>query len=681
MFGSQPRTRRPLLLILVFGVFLGDHRDHRDCPVVHGFAALLDGHAEYGRCQRFRHRPRVPQRIREAALPRPGNRAQRERTNGARGAARSPDSPEQILRVELRRLDGTIVAASAPGLAGIADGHRRPRRVPHLASPGRDRAVGGGRRGAGDLGSPRSSASSCRSDRRRGPRRRRDLARRRARSSSSSTDVRRDVVVVTLSAAIIAALLLFLIFRSAQGRLTRQTAALVEATRRDPLTGHPQPRRARGAPRRRDRARPSRPARRSASPSSTSTTSGCSTTTTATAPATWPSWPSSTSFARHLPDVGRDGSLRPGRVPARRTGRCRRRDGARRRAPPDRARRPEPPVRGDGAAAGHGQRRPVHLPGARLVGHAPAGGRREHARGGEGVRRRHGPGRRLARRATPSRPGSTSSRVSSSRSTRRTATRSATRRTSPATASSSPAGSASTRSSSARSTSPGLLHDVGKIGIPDPILRKPGKLTAAEYDIVKQHVALGDMIVRDVPDIEIVRAGIRHHHERWDGDGYLDRLEGEEIPLIARILAVGDAFSAMTTTRPYRKALDLREALDAARGCRRHAARREPRQGVRRGDRDGSRRPAARGRRAGRRPLDAEAGRVTRGRRIVRGRRRGCPGRAQPLRGLHARGCGTGLTYSAGGCRPTSDRCCRPVHRETRPANDDSADRCTRKRP
>jgi len=107
----------------------------------------------------------------------------------------------------------------------------------------------------------------------------------------------------------------------------------------------------------------------------------------------------------------------------------------------------------------------------------------------------------------------------------------------------------------------GLLHDVGKIGIPDHILRKPGKLTSSEYDIVKQHVALGDMIVRDLPDLDQVRAGIRHHHERWDGDGYLDRLEGEGIPLIARILAVADAFSAMTTTRPYRKALDLREAL------------------------------------------------------------------------------------------------------------------------
>ena len=107
----------------------------------------------------------------------------------------------------------------------------------------------------------------------------------------------------------------------------------------------------------------------------------------------------------------------------------------------------------------------------------------------------------------------------------------------------------------------GLLHDIGKIGIPDPILRKPGRLTPDEYEIVKQHVALGDMIVRDVPDIDAVRAGIRHHHERWDGAGYLDRLEGEAIPLIARILAVGDAFSAMTTTRPYRKALDVNEPL------------------------------------------------------------------------------------------------------------------------
>ena len=107
----------------------------------------------------------------------------------------------------------------------------------------------------------------------------------------------------------------------------------------------------------------------------------------------------------------------------------------------------------------------------------------------------------------------------------------------------------------------GLLHDVGKIGIPDSILRKPGRLTAQEESVVRQHVALGDMIVRDVPNLELVRAGIRNHHERWDGNGYLERLAGSDIPLIGRILAVADTFSAMTTTRPYRKALEVREAM------------------------------------------------------------------------------------------------------------------------
>ena len=107
----------------------------------------------------------------------------------------------------------------------------------------------------------------------------------------------------------------------------------------------------------------------------------------------------------------------------------------------------------------------------------------------------------------------------------------------------------------------GLLHDVGKIGIPDIILRKPSKLTADEYAMFQQHVALGDAIVRDVPNVDVVRAGIRHHHERWDGRGYLEGLEGEEIPTIGRILAVADAFSAMTTTRPYRRALPVEEAL------------------------------------------------------------------------------------------------------------------------
>jgi HD-GYP domain-containing protein (c-di-GMP phosphodiesterase class II) len=106
-----------------------------------------------------------------------------------------------------------------------------------------------------------------------------------------------------------------------------------------------------------------------------------------------------------------------------------------------------------------------------------------------------------------------------------------------------------------------LLHDVGKIGIPDGLLRKPAKLTAEEYAALGQHVALGDMIVRDLPDIDLVRAGIRHHHERFDGRGYPDGLAGHEIPLIARIIAVADAFSAMTTTRPYRIALEVDEAV------------------------------------------------------------------------------------------------------------------------
>ena len=110
----------------------------------------------------------------------------------------------------------------------------------------------------------------------------------------------------------------------------------------------------------------------------------------------------------------------------------------------------------------------------------------------------------------------------------------------------------------------GKLHDIGKIGIPDAILRKPGRLTAQEFTILKQHVALGEAIVHDLPDLpdhELIRAGIRYHHERWDGSGYLDGLSGEAIPLVARILAVADSFSAMTTTRPYRKRLATEEAL------------------------------------------------------------------------------------------------------------------------
>jgi HD-GYP domain-containing protein (c-di-GMP phosphodiesterase class II) len=106
-----------------------------------------------------------------------------------------------------------------------------------------------------------------------------------------------------------------------------------------------------------------------------------------------------------------------------------------------------------------------------------------------------------------------------------------------------------------------LLHDVGKIGVPDDILRKPGRLTSDEMAYVRRHVILGETLAGELPNGRLIREGIRYHHEAWNGSGYVDGLKGEDIPLIARILAVGDAFSAMTTTRPYRKALPVEEAL------------------------------------------------------------------------------------------------------------------------
>jgi len=107
-----------------------------------------------------------------------------------------------------------------------------------------------------------------------------------------------------------------------------------------------------------------------------------------------------------------------------------------------------------------------------------------------------------------------------------------------------------------------LLHDVGKIAVPDDILRKPAALTAEETEVMKQHVELGASLVRDLANAEIVAEGVRFHHERWDGSGYPQGLAGEEIPLIARIIAVADAFSAMTTSRPYRRALPSGVALE-----------------------------------------------------------------------------------------------------------------------
>jgi diguanylate cyclase (GGDEF)-like protein len=111
----------------------------------------------------------------------------------------------------------------------------------------------------------------------------------------------------------------------------------------------------------------------------------------------------------------------------------------------------------------------------------------------------------------------------------------------------------------------GLLHDVGKIGVPDEVLRKPGRLTAEEYEMMKRHPRLGELIVSAIPGMEGIVDGVRSHHERWDGEGYPDQLAGDEIPLLGRIIAVADAFSAMTTDRPYRKGMDWDVALEQIR--------------------------------------------------------------------------------------------------------------------
>jgi putative nucleotidyltransferase with HDIG domain len=107
----------------------------------------------------------------------------------------------------------------------------------------------------------------------------------------------------------------------------------------------------------------------------------------------------------------------------------------------------------------------------------------------------------------------------------------------------------------------GYLHDIGKIGIQDGILNKPGGLTPEEYEIVKKHPVIGESIVAELGLSPEERAIIRHHHERWDGRGYPDGLAGEDIPLLARIVSVADAFDAMTSKRAYRESMSLEESI------------------------------------------------------------------------------------------------------------------------
>jgi HD-GYP domain-containing protein (c-di-GMP phosphodiesterase class II) len=99
-----------------------------------------------------------------------------------------------------------------------------------------------------------------------------------------------------------------------------------------------------------------------------------------------------------------------------------------------------------------------------------------------------------------------------------------------------------------------MLHDVGKMAVPDEILRKPGPLTAAEFEVIERHSAAGAELVARIEGMEAIVPWIRHSHERFDGTGYPDGLRGEGIPQASRIMLVADAFDAITSSWPYREA-------------------------------------------------------------------------------------------------------------------------------
>jgi putative two-component system response regulator len=106
-----------------------------------------------------------------------------------------------------------------------------------------------------------------------------------------------------------------------------------------------------------------------------------------------------------------------------------------------------------------------------------------------------------------------------------------------------------------------LLHDIGKIGIPDMVLKKQTKLTDEEFAIIKSHPEIGATILKSIKSFKALVPAVYHHHERFDGDGYPDGIKGTAIPPHARIIAIADTFDAMTSSRSYRKALSFRTAL------------------------------------------------------------------------------------------------------------------------
>lgn len=113
----------------------------------------------------------------------------------------------------------------------------------------------------------------------------------------------------------------------------------------------------------------------------------------------------------------------------------------------------------------------------------------------------------------------------------------------------------------------GLLHDIGKVAIPDDILNKAAKLSVEEYDIIKAHPVVGHEILKRIPHLDRANQIVRHHHERWDGRGYPDKLAGKTIPKLSRVLAIADSYDAMTSNRSYRQTKTHQEAIDEVMRC------------------------------------------------------------------------------------------------------------------
>ena len=114
----------------------------------------------------------------------------------------------------------------------------------------------------------------------------------------------------------------------------------------------------------------------------------------------------------------------------------------------------------------------------------------------------------------------------------------------------------------------GLIHDIGKIGVKESVLNKPGKLTQEEFQLMRLHSEIGEHILKPVIEDEEILKIVRHHHERYDGNGYPDRMKSKQIPLGARIVAVADTYDAMTSKRPYREAMDPKKACAEIKCCR-----------------------------------------------------------------------------------------------------------------